>query len=119
MASWPSSLPQEVQVQGFSISPDSGGAIRTEMDSGPAFQRSRYTATTEPFSGRVWLDATQFQTFRTFYVDTLANGSVSFDWKHPITKNAATVRFDVSQPWQISAIAGTLFAVDMRLEVLP
>lgn len=89
------------------------------MDSGPSYQRQRYTAAPERFSGRIWVDYTQYATFRDFWVTTLAHGSLSFDWVHPMTNAAATVQFDVSQPPQVSAISGTLFEVALTFEVLP
>jgi len=118
MPTWPSSLPQEVHQQGFNIETPSG-AVRTEMDTGKPFQRQRFTAAVQPFSARVWLDADQYATFDEFYRDTLGQGALEFDWKHPITGDATAVRFDVTNPPRITAIAGDQYQVQMRLEIIP
>ena len=116
MATWPSSLPQNIEVRGLNIGlPD--GSVRTDMDSGPSFSRQRFTAAPEPFSGQVTLDETQYQTLRDFYVTGLSHGALNFDWQHPITKNAAELRFR-SAP-RVSAISGKLLRVSLELEVLP
>ena len=118
MPVWPDSLPQEFHVQGFSADIPNG-AVRQDMDAGPAFQRRRFTAAPQRFSGRVWVSRDQYQTLKGFYTDTIAMGALSFDWKHPITEEAATVQIDASEGLSLSAVSGVLFAVEMTIEVLP
>lgn len=115
---WPSTLPQHLEVQNFSGDGPVGG-IRAEMDAGPAYQRQRFTAAPERFVGRMLLDATQFETLRTYWRDTLAHGTVSDTWEHPITGDAATVRFDATKPYRVTAASGRWFYVELQFEVLP
>jgi len=118
MATWPSDLPQEVHQDGFNIEAQNG-AIRTEMDTGKPFQRQRFTAAVEPFSARIWLTQAQYSIFDTFYRETLGHGALEFDWKHPITGDPATVRFDASSPPRLTALSGDQYQVQMNLEVIP
>jgi len=118
MAVWPTSLPQEIHQNGFNIG-FQNGAIRTEMETGKPFQRQRFTAAVEPFSARIWLTQDQYNTFDTFYRDTLGHGALEFDWKHPVTGEAATIRFDASSPPRLSALSGDQYQVQMNLEVIP
>ena len=118
MATWPSTLPQQLEQEGFNdVFPE--GAIRTEMASGNPYQRTRYTAAIEPFSGMLYLDAAQYQTLKDFWITTLGLGALSFDWVHPITGAAATVQFIATKPPKITGTKGTLFAVQVMIEVLP
>ena len=117
MIDWPASLPQALEVQGFSSALGTG-AIRTEMDSGPAFQRQRYTAVAEKITGSVMIDRAQYATFMQFYAD-IGQGALAFNWIHPLTEDAARLRFDVSKPWQLSAVGPTWFRLTMQLEILP
>lgn len=118
MPTWPSSLPQKVQVEQFSHEIGTG-AVRTEMEAGPDFQRRRSTAAPESFRGRIWLTAAEYETFRTFWRDELGDGALAFDWQHPVTLNAARVQFDVTSPPRVSAVSGEQFALTMQFEVLP
>lgn len=117
-ATWPASLPQELNIDSVEGELPTG-AVRADTDSGPAFQRQRFTAAPEPFTGVIWIDGTQYATLLSFWRDTLAHGALAFDWKHPITEASAELQFQVGSPPRIRAKSGTLFEVDMTLEILP
>jgi len=118
MANWPASLPQRLHQQGFSYQAPQGG-IRTNMDTGKPFQRRRYSAAIEPFSGQMYLDKTEYQTLLAFWENTLGMGSLEFDWVHPITEQAATVRFVADNPFSISVASGEVYTVKLNLEIIP
>lgn len=118
MATWPASLPQDLHQQGFSIGLPSA-SIRTSMSTGKAYQRKRYTAAVQPVSGRLWLDATQYQTLIDFWENTLGMGSLEFDWKHPITDEDVSMRFVSNKPPTIGAVNGDIYGVNMQLEIIP
>ena len=118
MPTWPASLPQNLRVSDFGDQFPSG-AIRQDMDSGPAYQRQRYTAAPEPIQGSIWVDKTQYNTIKDFWTNTTAHGALPFDWKHPITGNAAEVQFKADDPPSVSAVSGLLFEVSFTIEVLP
>lgn len=118
MPTWPATLPQKLHVQQWRMTmPD--GAARQDMDAGPAYQRRRFSAAPEIHRGKMWLDLTQWQTLRTFWVDELGMGAVPFDWQHPLTGAAAEVQFDTSQPPRVTGITGVQYEVTMVIEVLP
>lgn len=118
MATWPSTLPQRLHQQGFQYqAPD--GSIRTDMETGKAFQRRRFTAAVEPFSGQMYLDKDQYTTLLNFWRNTLAMGSLEFDWVHPITEEPAVIRFVASSPFNISVASGEVYTVKMNFEVIP
>jgi len=118
MATWPSSLPQDVHQQDFQLQAPEG-AIRTDMDTGKAFQRQRFTAAVQPFRARIWVDSTQYSTLFDFWKNTLSHGALEFDWKHPITDEAAVLRFVANSPISISAVSGELYQVSLNLEIIP
>ena len=118
MATWPSSLPQRLHQQGFQYQAPQG-AIRTDMETGKAFQRRRYTAAVEPFSGQMYLDTTQYTTLLNFWRNTLAMGALEFTWVHPLTQQTATVRFNATEPFSVSPAGGDVLTVKANFEVIP
>jgi hypothetical protein len=117
MAVWPISLPQSpLMLQGFQETlPNT--VIRTEMDVGPPKVRQRATAGIRAFTMIVQMTKAQVATLDTFYVSTLAGGSLPFDWTHPRTGAAATYRF--VRPPICVPLADDLWQARMELEILP
>ena len=115
---WPTSLPQSPLVNDFELN-EGQGSIRVEMDSGPKFQRQRYTAVTIPFKAAMILDMTQYATFKTFYEVTSGFGSLPFNWKHPLTGTAAEVQFIADTTPETEVLSGTYIKVTSEFEVLP
>jgi hypothetical protein len=92
MPTWPTSLPQHVLEQGYNEQvPDQ--TIETQMDAGPAKVRRRFTTAPRRFGVVVVMDPDQVALFETFYLETLAGGSLPFDWVHPRTRVSTTFRF--------------------------
>jgi hypothetical protein len=118
MVNWPSSssVPQIPLIQGFSET-FPNVVVRTSMDAGPAKVRRRFTAAERPFKLNMILTAAQATAFDTFFVTTVAGGSLPFTWVHPRTQEAADFRF-VGQP-TYSALDGGLYQVDFTIELLP
>ncbi len=116
MPSWPGTLPQNFQVQGFSEQePDL--LLRSEMDAGPAKLRRRFTAGVRPVTTTLILTQTQKATLSTFFGTTLSGGALSFDWVLPNTATTATYRFTGPPVYQ--ALGNNLFSAQLNLEVLP
>lgn len=116
MASWPSTLPDYLQIDGGQIS-FGDNVIRSSMDVGPDKVRRRTTTTPDIVTGSQYLNSTQFSTLQTFYKTTCAGGSLSFDWKHPVTRSTVYMRF--VEPPKCTAIGGNIWRVDYVLEILP
>ncbi len=112
---WPATLPQEPLVDGFSGTIQDT-LIRTSMDAGPEKTRRRFTAASEYYTVSWVMTDAQFTTFRSFFKDTIADGSIEFEMNHPITGETVLVRF--RGVYKIS-LAGTGYLVNAEIEVLP
>jgi phage-related protein len=116
MPTWPSSLPDKPLQQGYEEAPGDGRQ-RTQMDTGPAKVRRRFTATVDEFTARFHLTSTEVDTLDSFWENDLDGGTLRFDWTHPRTGLALQFRF-VNRPKR-RVVGGTLYEVTARLEVLP
>jgi len=116
MPTWPASLPDDFLQSGFSETlPDN--VLRSKMDIGPPKTRRRSTAAPRPIAGQQLMTTAQVATFDTFFVTTLSDGAIGFDWTHPRTGAAITLRF-VSPPAYV-ATGGDFWSITLPLEVLP
>lgn len=116
MATWPTALSQCMEASGFQLSPVDT-TIRTEMAVGVPKVRPRSTDAPEHFSGSILMQKSLYNTLNTFYKVDLANGSLPFDWVHPISGDPAKIRFRA--PPGYAPAGGTLFQVSLQFEVLP
>ncbi len=115
MATWPGSLPALPLLRGWQeTAPDT--IIRSTVDNGPAKLRQRFTAGVRPFQFGLLLTAAQVATLDTFYVTTLAGGSLPFDWTNARTGGAVSYRF-VSPPAYTSH--DQFYHAALSLEVMP
>jgi hypothetical protein len=114
-AAWPSTLPQQMDQEGYSETPPKLG-IRTTMDSGPAKTRKRFSSGVRPISGSMPLTAAETEILDDFYLNTLQGGTLTFTWVHPRTGAAATFRF-TKEPSYSSY--GASFKTSLDLEIMP
>lgn len=116
MVSWPSTLPDDVLIEGYREQPPKN-VIRTQMDQGPAKVRRR--STTGPRMLRVSLDLTRAQvdTLDSFFRTDLEDGALRFDWTHPRTQAAVQMRF--VEPPQYTPLTGADWTAALNLEILP
>lgn len=112
---WPADLPQHVREEGYAEHPQDT-TIRSPMDAGPAKVRRRFTAPIDTFDIEMILTPAQAETLREFCRDTLAGGSLEFDWLHPRTQEAVTMRF--LAPPELSPADG-FYSASISVEVLP
>lgn len=116
MATWPNTLPQYVLQNGFQESIQDQ-TLESQMDSGPAKIRRRFTQPLRKITAQMLLTASQRDTFEYFWGTTLQGGSLTFTWVHPITQSSATMRFRNPAP-SYSAMGGNSYQVNFVLEVL-
>ncbi len=117
-AVWPVALPQYALENGYQESLEDQ-TIETQMDSGPAKVRRRFTTGFRKYQLVIQMDTDQMALFETFYLETLQGGSLPFDWLHPRTRTPKTFRFRRPPP-TITPIGGTQYCrVSMALESLP
>ena len=116
-ATWPYQLPQNLEITGYEETMPNT-LVSTPMESGAPKRRQRYTASIRPIKGTIFLTSTtQRQTLIDFYVTTLAGGSLTFSWVHPITGAAVTMAF--SSPPKIASLGVSAFRAELSLEIRP
>lgn len=113
---WPAGLPQYVLVSGYTETAPNN-TIRTEMAAGPAKLRRRSTAAVRTISCQLRLSYAQRDVLDGFYLTDTASGSVPFDWVHPVTRAAVTMRF-VEPPSLAADAAGRHFIASLKLEIM-
>jgi len=116
METWPIGLQQLLNVADFGITLGNT-KVRSDMDVGPAKERSRFTDAVDGYSCSIDLDMDTYSTFLTFYKTTLNNGVNTFAFNDPITGVPGEFRF-ADDP-QIRPLGGRVFHVVMKWEKLP
>ena len=120
MAAWPGTLPQQSRAALSETRSDA--RVRTAMDAGPAKMRRRHTAAVRNFQGSMILTQAQRNTFDTFYITTLKEGSLAFDWTDPIDDTTASFRFISPAGFAVArpgAPADRLWEMTFNLELMP
>lgn len=121
MPTWPASLPQSVLAD-VSRKRQSG-MIRSQMDTGAAKQRKRFTAVVRQYQASMILTGAQLATFDSFYESDLGQGATSFTWIDPVTDASCSLRFmadpEVSMVKPSATVNNRLWRVTMQLERLP
>ena len=116
MATWPSTLPQYLEQDGFSIQ-QQDQTLRSPTDAGPVKVRRMFSAAVSKVQGQVTITPEQYTTLIDFFNNDCHGGSIPFEWIHPITQ--ATVNFRFKQPPAIASKTGKYFTVKLDLEILP
>jgi len=117
---WPSSLiGVDVLDSGYSESP-ADNVIRSPMDVGPAKLRRRGTSMPQRISWQQILASTNVGSLDTFYITTLAYGSLDFTRVHPRTGSTATTMRFLSPPtYSVVKDSPGNWVVSFDCEVLP
>lgn len=119
MAVWPATLPK------FNLDTQEtrqDGVIRTPMDAGPAKSRRRFSAVSRYLSTDLILTGEQRATFDTFFDETLADGSLTFDMEDPKDGAIVQMRFTAPPSYVYAGARGgvvTIHIVSLSLEILP
>lgn len=113
---WPASLPQYVQEGGYQETLQDQ-TVESNMETGPAKIRRRFTKSIRKFQISMLMTPAQATAFEAFWQDTVKGGSIPFDWVHPRTRAAATLRFRNPAP-QFSTVGGTNVNVSFNLEII-
>ena len=113
-ATWPASLPQSPLIEGYSDVPQDS-VLRFNMD-GFTKQRNRYTAVIHDVTEFYLLTPAQFNTFLTFYKNTLSNGSKDFIKKEPVSQLDKVYRFSAPYSFEFNGVS---YRVELTMEILP
>jgi len=114
MATWP--LSNYILPDGFSEKPPPN-SLRTSMTDGPPKTRRRSIAGRRPITAQKHMTTSQVAILDTFYVTTLVDGTLPFDWLSPRTGDVVEMMF-VEEP-VYESLGGTAWMVSMKLEILP
>ena len=110
---WPASLPLYPSSTSFSGQKQPGKHAFTP-ESGSPITRAKQSVRVDVYS-YVFdvLTKTQMETFRTFYDDTLAQGSLKFAWAHPIKQVPREAQI-IGEPTE-SALNGPLWSLAFQV----
>jgi hypothetical protein len=115
---WPGTLPQLVQIDGFS-SGNADGRLSTNMDTGPAKMRRRTSASIRPLAATIQCTGAQLATLRTFVDTTLLGGSLPFTFPAPEDGSSLLVRFSDQGLPTWNNLGGDTWQAAFKLDVLP
>ena len=113
---FPAALQQKLNEGGFTQKLGDT-SVRSDVDTGLAKTRQRYTKPVDDFSCTIDLEIDDYNTLITFYRTTLAGGSRTFYYDHPMTGLESEFRF--KSPPTMSPMGGLWFKVNMQWEEIP
>ncbi|WP_316978053.1 hypothetical protein [Shumkonia mesophila] len=114
---YPAELPPFVELEGFEETLPFP-VKRTPMDSGPVKQRREFTAAETPMQFTTDIMTTaQGVIFEAWYIETLKQGSLEWDWVHPRTQQAVTFRFTAGP--KAMPLKGGRVQYRLALEIMP
>lgn len=115
MPTWPVTLPQKFQHEGYQESlPKS--FLRSDMGD-PAQVRDRGKAMPKPFQGVMIVSDSQIADLEDFWATDLDGGALVFDFPDPDGSGTVKARF-VSEP-VYSALGASIYKVALSLEEMP
>jgi hypothetical protein len=118
MPTWPAGLPQCPVLNAFSEQRQRN-VVAFSPDVGPPKMRKRSTAVAVLTSVAYRMTTSHLATFNTFYEDTLEDGTLPFDWEHPITNVTYSWMFDAREAPRIDRMTPATFRVSFSLLRLP
>lgn len=115
MSTWPADLPSPY-VNGYTVAPEKS-FIRTEMDSGPARQRQRFTAVPTMVQAGWRFTPEQMVTFREYFKTDINQGTDWFQMELDIGDGRVTYDVRFTEPWQAGRMPGGVWDVTAKIEV--
>lgn len=94
MPSWPVGLPQTPEFGSFSEQKQRNATSFTP-EVGPPKMRKRATASGSQVTAKFRMTDAQVVTFNDFFENTLDDGTIAFDWAHPVNGNTYSWMFAV------------------------
>lgn len=115
MAAWPAGL-QQKNFAGV-VEQRQQAVLRSSMDSGAPKVRKMFTAAIRNIDIPMVFTTAERATFDTFFITTLAEGSISFTWTDPVD-DSTVITFRFKSPPRMTKVAGEWSTI-LNLEVLP
>ncbi|OFX06352.1 MAG: hypothetical protein A3E78_11685 [Alphaproteobacteria bacterium RIFCSPHIGHO2_12_FULL_63_12] len=116
MPSWPATLPTAPLVDGFSARRQDN-KIQFKPEVGDAKVRRRFTGVVKEFTAVFELDDDQRGYLNTFHDTTLEDGTQTFTWTDPESRDSATFRFIAPPQW--AAISGLIWRATCQIQRIP
>lgn len=118
MANWPATLPDPL-MSGYGLETTDPTA-RTDMESGPARVRRRFTAAPDKLSLRFLFDTSQMAIFRAFWESDFQNGAVWANLRIKDGRTATPVLKEcrpVNGVFKCAPLSATHWSVEFQVEV--
>jgi hypothetical protein len=115
MAIFPSTLPDPL-LSGYSVAPTQG-FVRSEVETGPARQRKRYSATPAKVTLKWIFTAAQMVTFRNFFNSDINKGASWFDIYLNVGDGYAPMQARFSTQYSAALLGANNWEVSGSLEV--
>lgn len=119
MADWPTTLPQQIFTEDGPTYGAQSNVIRTDMTTGPAKMRRRFTAQVADVSVQLELSEAEIAILEEFVKETLGETG-QFNWVNVYNGQPATYRF--KEGWssvKLKYFGGDVWTVTMDLEQMP
>jgi hypothetical protein len=114
MSLWPATLPQCPILNGFSEQRQRN-AVSFNPDVGPPKLRRRSSTSGVVASIVFHMTINELEIFRTFFVDTLEDGPISFQWQHPLDGLIYDWWFDAKESPRIERVTSDTAYVSFNL----
>jgi hypothetical protein len=114
MSLWPETLPQCPILNGFSEQRQRN-VVSFNPDVGPVKLRRRNSASGAMASVVFRMTLSELAIFRTFFVDTLEDGPISFQWQHPLDGLVYDWWFDAKEAPSIARMTPETVRVSFNL----
>lgn len=116
MPTWPEFMPTPNQ-QNYSETPQNQ-ILRSEMETGPAKTRRRFTAASRTIPVQYEIPKGRVPDFEAFFDQDIAAGALSFSWPHPRT--GQTVMAKILPPYRLVPLSGgEWWQLSLTIEVQP
>ncbi len=114
--SWPVSLPSP-NLSGYGVDP-AAAFIRTDMESGPARQRRRFSQVPEQVTASFRFTNSEMTTFRNFWKTNLFDGNASFTLNLDLGAGVVNYIVRFISPYRSARQSGMVWDVAVKVEVL-
>ena len=111
-AQWPAVFQDFLNEESFSYQYGET-AVKSENDIGPAKRRQRFTRAIRQLRVQIQIEVNQVATLESFFYDTLAGGTLAFEFNDPFDQTLKEYKMDAPQ---ISPMGGRYFQVNMNWE---
>jgi len=112
---WPEGVPRKLLEETLEIEAPAN-VIRTDMEHGPHKSRRRGTAAPQRIHGDVVLDKDEWALFKAWWENELRDGSLQFDWEHPVNEDPGTFR--MAEDYRLRFEEGYV-VVELVIEAMP